>query len=401
MAIPFGRTRTLAALLGATAAIIISPVQAGTTLTESVLYAFKGGTDGAHPKGPVIFLGTGGGRLAGTTNAGGANGAGTVFGVSLQGKEKLLYSFKSSGGDAANPQGGLRANDKELYGTATAGGAGGNGAVFAVSNISGNESVLYSFPGPGGRGSFPGAGVIFPNASAFYGTTEDGGADGYGTIFSLSKTGTQTVIHSFTNGSDGAKPIAPVYWLQASLFGTTTYGGESSNCPDGCGTAFWVSSSGSYKTIYTFKGGSDGAHPLDSLYYVPTEFYGVTVNGGGSANCPNGCGTVYFVDRYGVEEVVYAFKGGMDGSNPQGGVLMNGGTLYGTTYSGGAYGAGTIFSISNTGVETILHSFSRGADGAHPRGSMILVGGVLYGTTEFGGGSKNCEYGCGTVFAVK
>ena len=107
--------------------------------------------------------------------------------------------------------------------------------------------------------------------------------------------------------------------------------------------------------------------------------------------------------------VLYAFQGGSDGANPRANLITVGGTLYGTTFSGGgsancAGGCGTVFALNpTTGAEQVVHAFQAGSDGANPQAGLINVGGTLYGTTAFGGGSTSCTVlgtGCGTVFAL-
>jgi uncharacterized repeat protein (TIGR03803 family) len=134
---------------------------------------------------------------------------------------------------------------------------------------------------------------------------------------------------------------------------------------------------------------------------VNGTLYGTTL-AGGKAGCSNnfGCGVVYSITTSGSEKVVYRFKGGSDGGNPLAGLVEVNGALYGTTYGGGASGLGTVFSISTSGGEQVLHSFA-GPDGAGPRAGLIDVGGTLYGTTFSGGNGKGCGgKGCGTVFAL-
>jgi uncharacterized repeat protein (TIGR03803 family) len=113
-----------------------------------------------------------------------------------------------------------------------------------------------------------------------------------------------------------------------------------------------------------------------------------------------GCGVVYSITTSGSEKVVYRFKGGSDGGNPLASLVEVNGTLYGTTYGGGAQDLGTIFSISTSGGEQVLHSFA-GSDGAQPMADLTDVNGTLYGTTNSGGYEKGCGgKGCGTVFAL-
>jgi uncharacterized repeat protein (TIGR03803 family) len=171
--------------------------------TETVLHSFTG-SDGAFPLAGLIADSAG--NLYGTTVSGGTGGCsqgagcGVVFKVSPSGTETVLYSF-TGGSDGAFPEAGLIADRAgNLYGTTNRGGGSGGGVVFKLSS-SGTETVLYSFTG-GSDGRNPQAGLIADSAGNLYGTTEGGGS-GNGVVFKLSLGGTETVLHSFT-GSDGA-----------------------------------------------------------------------------------------------------------------------------------------------------------------------------------------------------
>jgi uncharacterized repeat protein (TIGR03803 family) len=168
-------------------------------------------------------------------------------------------------------------------------------------------------------------------------------------------------------------------------------------------------STGAEAVVYSFKGGSDGAEPVAGLISVGGTLYGTTAGGGGTGCSNRGCGTVFSVNpATGAEKVVYSFKGGSDGANPEAGLIYLSGSLYGTTEDGGGvscgsgYDCGTVFSINpSTGAETVVHSFQGNSiDGGEPYASLLNVGGILYGTTSTGGGT-GCvgTQGCGTVFS--
>jgi uncharacterized repeat protein (TIGR03803 family) len=142
------------------------------------------------------------GNLYGTTTGGGAANVGVVYKLDPTGQETILYSF-TGGADGANPQAGLIQNSASyFYGTTESGGADGAGVVFKV-DPTGHETVLYSFTG-GADGAYPIAGLVQDSARNFYGTTLDGGAAGKGTIYKVDPTGHESVLHSFT-GTDGSK----------------------------------------------------------------------------------------------------------------------------------------------------------------------------------------------------
>src|SRR5271157_94942 len=335
------------------AAVLATGSAQAQTYTYSVLYTFTGSPDGAGPDAGLVRDAQG--NLYGTTGDGGASGAGTVFKVDTTGKETVLYSFAGTGGDGANPYAGLlRDAQGNLYGT-TAGGGDlaclapyGCGTVFKV-DMTGNETVLYSFTGTGGDGASPRAGLLPDAQGNLYGTTSLGGdlacnaPAGCGTVFKLDRTGKETVLYSFTGGADGGRPVAGlVQDAQGNLYGTTASGGDlACLAPYGCGTVFKVDMTGNETVLYSFTGtGGDGIQPLAGLVLDTLgNLYGTTSQGGDPA-CTNGCGTVFKVDTTGKETVLYSFTGiGGDGVQPLATLVLDAqGNLYGTTFYGGASG---------------------------------------------------------------
>ena len=215
-------------------------------------------------------------------------------------------------------------------------------------------------------------------------------------LVSLAQAQTETVLYSFTGGTDGKIPAGLVVDAQGNLYGMTQAGGAF-----GLGTVFEVTSAGQQKVLHSFAGGADGASPsfLESLISDASgTLYGTTAKGGA-----HNLGVVFEITTAGAEKVLYSFMGA-DGSNPQAGLVRDAhGNLYGTTLSGGAFGAGTVFELRSTGQEKVLYSFTGGTDGGGPMASLVLdAQGNLFGTTTFGGGfRKNCpKQGCGTVFEV-
>jgi uncharacterized repeat protein (TIGR03803 family) len=355
--------------------------------TLAVLYSFTGGMDGGTPFASVIRDREG--NLYGTTSAGGASGLGTVFKLDKTGTETVLHSFAGSPADGASPLLGSLVRDREgsLYGTTSAGGASGAGAVFKL-DTTGTENLLYSFTG-GADGGAPFAGLFRDEDGNFYGTTFLGGASEFGTVFKVDKTGSETVLYSFGGGADGGFPFAGVVREpEGNLYGTTVFGGSS-----GLGTAFKLDRRGVETVLHSFTGGVDGGDPTAGLLRDGEgNLYGTTLGGGGS-----GSGTVFKLDKSGMETVLYSFTGGVDGGGPTARVVRDQeGNLYGTTSAGGGSGFGTVFKLDKSGMETVLYSFTGGADGGAPRAGLLRDGeGNLYGTTSAGGGS-----GFGTVFRL-
>jgi uncharacterized repeat protein (TIGR03803 family) len=352
----------------------------------SVLYSFTGGADGGTPFASVIRDREG--NLYGTTSAGGAFGLGTVFRLNKIGTETVLQSFAGPPGDGATPLLGSLVRDGEgsLYGTTSGGGASGAGAVFKL-DTTGAENLLYSFTG-GADGGSPFAGLFRDEDGNLYGTTFLGGASDFGTVFKVDKTGTQTVLYSFGGGADGGLPFAGVVRdTEGNLYGTTSFGGSS-----GLGTAFKLDRSGVETVLHSFTGGVDGGAPAAGLLRDQDgNLYGTTSAGG-----TLGFGTVFKLDKSGVETVLYSFTGGADGGTPTARVVRDQeGNLYGTTSVGGVSNVGTVFKLNKSGMETVLYSFTGGADGGSPTAGLLRDGeGNLYGTTSAGGS------GFGTVFRL-
>jgi uncharacterized repeat protein (TIGR03803 family) len=393
---------TLAVACGA----IPGTIPHAEAVTYKLLYSFQGGSDGASPQASLVNVD---GILYGTTFSGGASGLGAVFSLNpATGAEQVVYSFKG-GDDGANPAAALIKVGHTLYGTTSVGGGSkycgsGCGVVFSLNPETGAEKIIHAFEG-GSDGAYVVASLISVDG-ILYGTTAFGGGfedcesingDGCGTVFSLNpKTSAEQVVHAF-NGRDG-------YWLQASLIsvGGALYGTDPIVGPLSRGAVFTLNpTTGAVTDQYLFQGGSDGENPYASLIEVGSTLYGTTAVGGAS-----GGGTVFsFSPTTGAEKVVYSFAGGHDGAYPYGGLINAGNYLYGTTSDGGRsanckYGCGTVFSLNlMTGAKRVEYRFQGGSDGYYPRVSMIKVGGALYGTTEQGG-STNCSGGCGTVFAI-
>lgn len=241
-----------------------------------------------------------------------------------------------------------------------------------------------------------------------YGTTAAGGAyagSNYsgGTVFTVNMTTSkERVLHSFGNGSDGRYPLAGLVEVEGTLYGTTYQGGTPYG---GTGTVFSISTTGTEAVLHSFGQGSDGRDPAAALIAVNGTLYGTTQEGG--AYTFNG-GTVFSISTDGTNEnVLHSFGNGNDGSQPLAGLAVVKGRFYGTTYKGGAYGCGTVFRVNTSGNERVMHSFCEDYnDGINPAAAVIEVSHVLYGTTYEGGirlpscphSANICDYG--TVFAL-
>ena len=219
---------------------------------------------------------------------------------------------------------------------------------------------------------------------------------------------TFNVLHTFTGGNDGGNPSAGVTIHAGVLYGTTFAGGLlSCNGGHGCGTVYQMKHIGSgwtFNSLYTFTGGSDGAIPTAPVVFGPDgALYSTTEFGGSNGDVfklrpfPTACKTALCPWS---ENLLYNFQGGTDGSKPIGLLFDQAGNIYGTTSSGGAYGDGTVYELTPSGsgwTESLLHSFGYGTDGITPYRSMVVFdnAGNLYGTTYYGG-----AFNAGSVFQL-
>lgn len=371
-----------------------------SAVVETVLYSFGSHVhDGAAPQARLIDVK---GKLYGTTYAGGTyhrgrdcardNGCGTVFSITPSGTETVVYGLFAGVSQGANPAARLIDVNGELFGTTAFGGFNecepgyGCGTVFSVTTT-GAEKLLHRFHGSDGEEPLDGLTNV---SGTFYGTTAAGGANGYGTVFSLTPDGAYHLLYSFAGESDGEDAEDGLVKLNGKLYGTTSGGGKY-----GFGTVFSITTSGSEKVLHQFNG-IDGKYPEAGLIPLNGKLYGTTYYGGGHNR-----GTVFSITTTGTEKVLYRFAGGRDGAYPYAGLSNVKGTLYGTTQSGGGAGCGsggcgTVFSVRTTGAETVLHAFEGGdTDGQAPQAGLIYLNGTFYGTTESGG-----TYGDGTVYTV-
>jgi hypothetical protein len=321
---------------------MLSPTTSGWVY--SVIYNFRGGDDGANPYDRVIF-----------------------------GPDGNLYGATAGGGGAAYCSG-----------------FGGCGTVFKLSKqgSSWQETILYAFQG-GSDGMWPYSGdLIFDQAGNIYGTTEEGGYEGYGIVYKLTPLGggyRESILYSFTGGADGAPQAGVTFDRAGNLYGTA--GSVYELTPSGNG---WIEN-----TLFTFQGGRDGSWPFGGLIFDQQgNLYGTTVLAG-----MGNSGTVFELTPSGGNWtfnllhtfVTFNYAGG---NGPFSDLTMDAaGNLYGTAGGGGLYGWGSVFKLtrsSNGWIYTSLHDFCRGgrpcSDGASPTGGVTFdANGNLYGTTYYGG----------------
>ena len=406
-------------------ALILAP-GAWATVTYKVLHRFNG-ADGSLPDDDSGLIFDASGNLYGTTETGGAYGYGNVFQLTPNPdgswSESVLYSF-SGGSDGANPISGVIFDASgNLYGATNLGGDYGSGAVYKLTpNLDGTwaENALYSFTG-GTDGLWPGIWIV-DATGAIYGTSM-GGEYGFGAVFKLTPnsdgTWTESLLHSFKTRQNSDPAGGLIFDKAGNLYGATD-GEYYSQC---CGLVYELipqqDGSWQYKVLHSFtRGDPAGFSPGGSqlVFDQAGSLYAATAHGGGGGNgCGwGGCGTVFKLtpgsDGKWKEHVLYRFKGGMDAAQATANVVFDtAGNLYGTTLHGGdgpcsnfwgGSGCGTVYKLtpnSNGGwTEHVLHRF-RGPAGGNPWGGIILDGnGNIYGAASGEGTSGSF----GSVFEI-
>jgi uncharacterized repeat protein (TIGR03803 family) len=343
------------------------------------LYSFTG-NDGQAPIDELLVSGL---TLYGTTSMGGAGGApyGTIFKIFTDGSNfATLMTFDYAHGWGAN--GAVVLSSRMFYGVTGLGGTGnsglGNGVVYSAHTDGSGLTALAVFSDISGAAD-PATGLVW-SGNLLFGTTENGGAAGQGTLFQIGTNGTgYAQPHEFSfpdnNGvnPDGYDPRAAMVLSAGMFYGTTRYGGTN-----GSGVVFRMNADGTgFTNLSSYPGGSLAALAVSgtNLYGVDNGIFKLSTNGSGRS-------------------ILYTFPGGQ-GNTPLAGLTVSGNVLYGTTYSGGS-GSGNIFQVNTDGTHfTNIYSFTGGSDGAHPASVLVLTNGVLYGTTVSGGASN-----AGTVFKI-
>jgi uncharacterized repeat protein (TIGR03803 family) len=365
--------------------------------------------DGAYPLAGLILSGN---TLYGTAGNGGDFGFGAVFAVKTDGSGFTnVHSFAYDEGTGTQTSVILSSN--VLYAAAVQGGSNGNGTLFAVHTDGTGFTNLHIFStGPGSYpsvtnsdGALP-VGTLVLSGDTLYGTSSYGGDSASGTIFKINTDGSDfTNLHSFSEGdsldfyatnSGGSNPYGGLTLSGNTLYGTAQTGGAA-----GDGIVFAINTDGSgFTNLHTFMGyPSEGDVPQAALLLSGNTLYGTTFYGGSG-----GGGTVFAVNTDGTGFTnVYNFTGNTDGAEPIAGLILLYGKLFGTTLSGGSSNYGTVFAVNTDGTGfTNLHNFTGGSDsppgntdGAESEAGLILAGDTLFGTTVFGGGSDT-----GTVFSL-
>jgi len=389
--VDFTRTKTLSRSnlsyqLSAMAVVFLAALSATPSMmaqTESVIYSFCSLSKCADGHGPsAVLVRDASGNFYGATEGGGL-AEGTVFKFGSDGIETVLYNFGTAVNDGSFPVDGVIIDaQRNLYGTTLYGGSADFGTVYKVS-ATGNETILHSFAGGPGDGVGPYGPLVRDKSGNLYGTTTQGGLYFFGTIYKLTPQGTETILHNFDPyAHDGQGPITGMTMDQeGNLYGVTIAGGAYN-----LGAAFEISAKGTYKILYSFGAtDTDGNAPATVTLDASDNLYGTTAFGGTS-----GIGTVFKLtaSTNWSETILYSFGSvPSDGDDPLGvPVFDEQGNLYGTTFLGGNAACGTVYRLTPTGEETILHNFGGTGDGCSPDGGLLRdPKGVLYGDTTAGG----------------
>jgi len=388
----------------------------------TVLYAFRGGHDGAGPGGALVMDASG--AIYGLAGGGGVtacyHGCGTVFKLTPSRsayKERILYRFLG-GSDGESPDGGLIMDaGGALYGTTVGGSSGcppSCGTVYSLAPTKAGwvHDVLYRFKGGSdGYGTY--GGLTIDSSGALYGTTAEGGAHGAGTAYKLTPTKSgyeKSTLFSFPRSHD-AEPVASLLLgKRGALYGTALFSSVFALTPK---SSHYVA-----RILHELSGSPDGSLPYANVIPGPDgALYGTTYEGG-TSHCKyhTGCGTAFKLSpaKSGYSETVFSFAND-DGAYPLTALLLaKGGALYGTTTGGGnkcpgrepTYGCGLAFKLEPAGSgfkETVLYKFTGRADGADPSSPLIAdASGALYGAAGTGGPSlRRCQGGCGIIFSLE
>ncbi len=401
----------------------------------TIIKSFTVNTDGGNPHGHLTLAKDG--NFYGITHSGGSNGVGTIFKLTPSGTFNVIHAMNSTTGGGASYGSLTEGKDGNLYGITYNGGSFSNGTIFKI-KTDGTFTVLKHLKAATDGGASQ-SDLIQASDNNFYGTCYNGGTLGYGTIFKISTAGVFTVVKNFSYSTDGGNPYdglmqntdgnfygitraggskgaGAIYKLtQAGVYSVihhldpTTEGSTSSSvlvtgadgnlyalCNSGgannAGTAFKVSTSGTFNLLTNFNGASFGNAPFSTFIKGKDSAYYATTSAGGKY----GFGTIVKICG-GTTSILYSFNKNVDGGYPKGKLLLaTDGNFYGMTSDGGAKNAGTVFKITPSGNYTVTHVFNSTTDGGNPVSGLIQASdGLLYGMTVAGGTGNG-----GTIFKM-
>jgi uncharacterized repeat protein (TIGR03803 family) len=302
-----------------------------------------------------------------------------------------LVNFNGSNGAGPDTMALVQGLDGNFYGTTNRGGTQDYGTVFRMTPT-GAVTTLYSFCVETNcvDGASPYQGLVLGTDGNFYGATPYGGTNGWGTVYRITPEGALTTLHSI-EAAEGFYPFAPlVQAADGNFYGTLATGGTN---PDG--GIFKLTPQGHLTNLHSFVG-TDGSDPSAGLLLgADGNLYGTTFSGGSSSACEDGCGTVFRITLGGTLTTLHNFDL-TDGAYPYAKLVQGSdGNFYGTTNGGGTGVWGTVFRMTPLGTLTTLHSFDL-TDGGSPYAGLVqAVNGNFYGTTRYGGNND-----LGTVFEI-
>jgi uncharacterized repeat protein (TIGR03803 family) len=366
----------------ACAALAVATLAQAQTYTP--LYSY--GTQTGDPRNPVpngLMAQGRDGNLYTTTSMGGATSGGAAFNITTSGSITKLFDFASN--EAAI--GGLTLGfDGNFYGTTSGGGTSNVGTVFKLTPA-GQRTTLWNFTSFN-DGANPSYAPLQGQDGNFYGVNPDDRTGDYGLIYKITSKGALTVRGDFA-ATNGNNPNLPVQGMDGNFYGTTRFGGiNGAGCTIGCGVVYKMASSGKITVLHSFAGyPSDGSLPVGVLVQANDgTLYGTTYQGGA-----NNQGIVFKITTGGAYTLLYSFNdvAGSDGIHPWTGLALGtDGNLYGTA-QGGKHNAGVLFKITPSGTESVLHDFcssSGCADGFFPQTPILQhTNGKFYGSVESGG----------------
>jgi uncharacterized repeat protein (TIGR03803 family) len=314
----------------------------------------------------------------------------------------ILHNFTNTP-DGANPRGGLVLSSGVFYGMSEEGGAAGAGTIYSIHADGTFYQVLHSFPaltgsGTNTDGAYPDT-ALLASGTNLYGTAFLGGSNGNGTVFRMGTNGSNfAVLHHFSalvsnTNADGSEPNTSLALSGNVLYGVTQYGGAL-----GYGGVYAINTDGTgFTNLYSFTGGASAQNPQAGVVVSGNMLYGTTAGGGA-----NGQGLIYrlgtngqgFVDMY--DFLPLTNSENASGAFPEGNLALAGSNLFGLANGGGVSGNGSVYMIQTNGLNfTNLHSFDGSNDGVGPIAGPLVSASTLYGTLYSGG-----KYLFGTVISV-
>ncbi len=333
--------------------------------------------DGSRPAASVAVSGS---AVFGTATRGGANGDGTFWSFDTSsGMFAKLYDF-SEAADGSAPSD-VAVSGTTVFGTAESGGMNKDGTIWSFDTSSDTFNKLHDF-----SRDIDGAGPVGVAVSGpmVFGTASTGGENGDGTIWSFDTTsGTFTKLHDFNHVPDGSDPLREVAVSGSMLFGTASRGGANDD-----GT-FWSfdTSTDTFTKLHDFTDVADGRSPVGGVAVSGTTVFGTSWQGGA-----NDDGTLW---SFATSSDTFTSLHHFDRGATVGNLAISNGTVFGSAWEGGANDDGTLWSFdTNTDTFTKLHDFSRDADGGHPFGGVELSGSTVFGTANRGGAK-----GDGTIWS--